>query len=134
MNCWKRTTHLMVGAVLFIMGGAVSVAMAFEPQDLVGEWQGQWQNKFGTGRFSVTIKSADEKEVSGTVYTEVRRASADYHNREVAFKGTITKTGISGLLLDLYPLVLNVVKDNRMEGTFKGAVAPADVWVEKKAK
>ena len=76
--------HLSVVAGLLL--AMVSRAGAFEPQQLVGEWGGEWSASAQRGDLYITIKKVDADRVEGTVYI---RGPQRYHNRDLPFVGKL---------------------------------------------
>jgi len=63
------------------------------PNDLAGEWEGQWHTSTGSGALYVTIKKIDGDQAFGTIYI---KGNAPYHNRDLTLTGTLRGTRLAG--------------------------------------
>lgn len=68
---------------------SASIVGAFEPQSVVGDWVGEWNNGRDTSdAVYMTVKAISGNRVEGTLY---RRAipGSPYDNRDLPFVGTL---------------------------------------------
>ena len=77
---------VFVVIMIFGVGFASDKALAFDPQNLVGEWVGEWKIPRLSDAFYMSIKKVVQDRVEGTVYI---RGPAPYHNRDIEFVGTL---------------------------------------------
>jgi hypothetical protein len=117
---------LITGGLLGL--GLVSSARALDPQALVGDWVGEWNNGLG-GRDAVymTVRRVRGDRVEGTVYRQ-DTPGAPSDNRDLGFVGTLIGSTLSvrsGPTVPGSPAMsfsCSVNRDGtRMEGFFQAA-------------
>jgi len=137
-----RTIGIFVAVALLLFGFAiVPVAAAegvsaFDPQSLVGEWQGQWKNgRVGTsGAVYITIKKVDGDDVVATTWAA---GNQRYHNRDLDTKGKLTfdKDGTLTLQMEAggyLTYTLHLVSSGKLEGEASTGSATAELQLVKK--
>ncbi|KKU52775.1 MAG: hypothetical protein A3H69_05365 [Candidatus Sungbacteria bacterium RIFCSPLOWO2_02_FULL_47_9] len=120
------TVLFVLCLLVFVL--ALSPAIAFDSQSLVGEWTGDWQYSGLSGKFYLTIKSINDGKVKGSVFVY---STARYANRELPISGTLTSDGVLSLNNDYLRLSLNVISSSHIEGTSWDGLYNANVKVDK---
>lgn len=116
---------VVVGGLLGL--GLVSSARALEPQALVGDWVGEWNNGLGLrDAVYMTVTKVLGDRVEGTVYRQVNPGTAS-DNRDLVFVGTLVGSTLSvrgGPTVPGSPAMsfsCSVSRDGaRMDGFFQG--------------
>jgi hypothetical protein len=119
---WRR---VVVGGLLGL--GLVSSARALEPQALVGDWVGEWNNGLGVhDAVYMTVTKVLGDRVEGTVYWQATPGTAS-DNRDLVFVGTLIGSTLSvrgGPTVPGSPVMsfsCSVSRDGaRMDGFFQG--------------
>lgn len=119
---WRR---VVVGGLLGL--GLVSSARALEPQALVGDWVGEWNNGLGLrDAVYMTVTKVLGDRVEGTVYRQANPGTAS-DNRDLVFVGTLVGSTLSvrgGPTVPGSPSMsfsCSVSRDGaRMDGFFQG--------------
>ncbi len=70
--------------VMVLLAFIPCMALAFEPQSLVGEWKGYWNAETGGDEMSMTITKVEAARVEGTLLV---RGPQTYQNRVTPFAG-----------------------------------------------
>jgi len=130
---WRR---VIVAALLGL--GAVSSARALEPQAIVGDWVGEWNNGLGVrDAVYLTVTQVRGDRVEGTVYWRVTPGTAA-DNRDLAFVGTLVGSTLSvraGVTVPGSPAMsfsCSVSRDGtRMDGFFQAAGRSAVSFAKK---
>ena len=78
--------------LVFLALALVSPALAFDPQSVVGNWEGTWNASQGSGAYYINIKKVIGNQAEGTLYID---GSQRYHRRDVPFTGTLDGTSLS---------------------------------------
>lgn len=115
---------LLTGVLVF---GAMSGARALEPQAIVGEWVGEWNNGGGVSdAVYMTITKVSGERVEGTVYWQAT-AGAPSENHELRFVGSLVGSTLSVRGAPTVPgspamsFSYNISRDGtRMAGFFEG--------------
>ena len=124
-----RYTRIWLSLMMCAAVAAPAAALAFDPQAIVGSWQGTWDTGQATGAYYITIKKVVGDKAEGTLYID---GPARYHRRDIQFTGTLDGASLS--LKDVPTLsgspVLNQVftisdDGTRMEGEGLGTVRAA---------
>ena len=126
-----RRLVFSLGLLFLLM---LSLASAFDPQRLVGEWEGQWKTPRVGDAIHMTIKKVEGTRVEGSMYI---RGRLKYHNRDISFVGAIDGmvfTANTPTLPGEPPIRWTLqVNDEATEMTGTGAgTAVADVNIGKK--
>ena len=87
---WRR---VIVAGLLGL--GLVSSARALEPQAIVGDWVGEWNNGLGVrDAVYMTVTKVLGERVEGTVYWQATPGTAS-DNRDLVFVGTLVGSTLS---------------------------------------
>jgi hypothetical protein len=130
---WRRVV------VAWLLGlGLVSSARALEPQVIVGDWVGEWNNGLGVhDAVYMTVTKVLGDRVEGTVYWQATPGSAS-DNRDLVFVGTLIGSTLSvrgGPTVPGSPAMsfsCSVSRDGaRMDGFFQGTGRSAVSFAKK---
>ncbi len=130
---WRR---VVVAGLLGL--GMVSSARALEPQAIVGDWVGEWNNGLGVrDAVYLTVTQVRGDRVEGTVYWQATPGTAS-DNRDLVFVGTLIGSTLSvrgGPTVPGSPAMsfsCSVSRDGaRMDGFFQGTGRSAVSFAKK---
>jgi hypothetical protein len=130
---WRR---VVVAGLLGL--GMVSGARALEPQAIVGDWVGEWNNGLGVrDAVYMTVTKVLGDRVEGTVYWQATPGTAS-DNRDLVFVGTLIGSTLSvrgGPTVPGSPAMsfsCSVSRDGaRMDGFFQGTGRSAVSFAKK---
>ena len=87
-----RYASSLVFVLVFLAIVSAAPAVAFDPQSIVGSWEGTWSAGQGNGAYYINIKKVIGNQAEGTLYID---GSQRYHKRDIPFTGTLDGPSLS---------------------------------------